>query len=180
MLCSVCRECLIDTNKRVYYCKTCSGDVDKGDVVYWCKKCNDETDCGHQRERFKGFAGLPDSDKNNSKYLDSLLQEYYDLDCEDVIAGGEIKTRFAYQTVPKEDFGLTSEEILLLDDRTLGKVISMKKLRTYGHLDENGNPLGPEHQHKFKVNEFKIRKLKQECKEELELKRVSIICLFIF
>jgi len=96
MLCSVCRECLIDTNKRVYYCKTCSGDVDKGDVVYWCKKCNDETDCGHQRERFKGFAGLPDSDKNNSKYLDSLLQEYYDLDCEDVIAGGEVKTRFAY------------------------------------------------------------------------------------
>ena len=101
MLCSVCRECLIDTNKRVYYCQKCSPDVDAGDVVYWCKKCNDET-AGHcakhdcQRERFKGFAGLPESDKNNSKYLDTLLQEYYDLDCEDVIAGGEIKTRFAY------------------------------------------------------------------------------------
>ena len=49
----------------------------------------------------------------------------------------------------------------------------MKKLRTYGHLDENGKPLGPEHNHKLKVNEFKIRKLKQECKEELELKRAS-------
>jgi protein KRI1 len=45
------------------------------------------------------------------------LQEYYDLDCEDVIAGGSIKTRFKYINVPKEDFGLTAEEILLLDDR---------------------------------------------------------------
>ena len=62
--------------------------------------------------------------------------------------------------MPKEDFGLTAEEILLLDDKTLNKAISMKKLRTYGHLDENGKPLGPEHQHKLKVNEFKIRKLK--------------------
>jgi hypothetical protein len=49
----------------------------------------------------------------------------------------------------------------------------MKKLRTYGHLDENGRPLGPEHDKKFKVNEWKIRKLKQECREELELKKVS-------
>jgi hypothetical protein len=45
------------------------------------------------------------------------LQEYYDLDCEDVIAGGSIKTRFKYVNVPKENFGLTEEEILLLDDR---------------------------------------------------------------
>ena len=43
--------------------------------------------------------------------------------------------------MPQEDFGLTAEEILLLDDHTLNKVVSMKKLRTYGHLDENGNPL---------------------------------------
>jgi hypothetical protein len=33
---------------------------------------------------------------------------------------------------------------MLLDDHTLNKIISMKKLRTYGHLDENGKPLGPE------------------------------------
>ena len=96
MLCSVCRECLIDTNKRAYFCAICSEDVGAGDVVYWCKKCKDSTEHEHERERFKGFAGLPDSDKDKSKYLDSLLQEYYDLDCEDVIGGGEIKTRFSY------------------------------------------------------------------------------------
>ena len=34
MLCSVCKECLIDTNKRVYYCATCSPDISAGDVPH--------------------------------------------------------------------------------------------------------------------------------------------------
>jgi hypothetical protein len=46
-----------------------------------------------------------------------LLQEYYDLDCEDIIGGGKVKSRFKYTSVPKENFGLTEEEILLLEDK---------------------------------------------------------------
>lgn len=72
-----------------------------------------------------------------------MLQEYYDLDCEDVI-GGNLKTRFKYTSVPKEDYGLTPEEILLLDDRQLNKLVSLKKLRPYRNVDENGNPLPEE------------------------------------
>jgi hypothetical protein len=56
-----------------------------------------------------------------------------------VIGGGKLKTRFKYTTVPKEDYGLTPEEILLLDDRQLNKMVSMKHLRPYRHLDSQGN-----------------------------------------
>jgi protein KRI1 len=52
-----------------------------------------------------------------------------------------MKTRFKYTTVPKDDFGLTAEEILLLDDRQLNKLVSMKHLRPYTHLDKDGNEL---------------------------------------
>ena len=55
-----------------------------------------------------------------------------------------MKTRFKYTTVPKEDYGLTEEEILLLDDRQLNKIVPLKALRPYRNLDEQGNPL-PEH-----------------------------------
>jgi hypothetical protein len=48
--------------------------------------------------------------------LDTLLDEYYNLEFEDVIGGGQIKTRFKYAKVPAADFGLTEDEILLLDD----------------------------------------------------------------
>jgi hypothetical protein len=41
-----------------------------------------------------------DEGGKKSKYLDTLLQEYYDLDCEDIIGGGEVKTRFKYESVP--------------------------------------------------------------------------------
>jgi hypothetical protein len=88
MLCSVCKDCLTDTNKRVYICQKCSPNIDEGDALYWCKKCNDETEHEHQREKFKGLPGLPETDQKAGKYLDNLLQEYYDLDCEDVIGGG--------------------------------------------------------------------------------------------
>ena len=133
MLCTVCRDCLLDINKRVYICRTCSPNIEEtGDAIYWCKNCKDSDDHEHQREKFRGLPGLvqqqdDDQHKNEGqKYLDSLLQEYYDLDCEDVIGGGSLKTRFKYINVPKESFGLTEEEILLLDDNKLNKFASIK------------------------------------------------------
>jgi len=48
-----------------------------------------------------------------------LFEDYHNLDCEDVIGGGAIKARFGYQKVGKADFGLTDEEIFLMDDRAL-------------------------------------------------------------
>jgi len=63
--------------------------------------------------------------------LDSLFDEYHQMDYEDCIGGGSVKTRFKYTNVGKADFGLTNEEILLLDDRKLNDIVSIKKLRPY-------------------------------------------------
>jgi len=142
MLCSACNDSLIDLSKRVYICQECSPNPEAGDIIYWCNKCKDSTEHEHKRTKFKGVAGGPseeepkDGDNKKSSYLDNLLQEYYDLDCEDVIGGGKVKTRFQYTTVPKESYGLTEEEILLLDDKQLNKLVSMKNLRPYKNLDD--------------------------------------------
>lgn len=67
------------------------------------------------------MAGAPTEDtaeaEGKEAYLDNLLQEYYDLDCEDIIGGGKVKARFKYTQVPKDNYGLTEEEIFLLDDK---------------------------------------------------------------
>lgn len=68
--------------------------------------------------------------------MEGLLDEYYNMDFEDLIGGGQIKTRFKYRKVGREDFGLTEDEILLLDDKQLNKLVSLKKYRPY--LDKNG------------------------------------------
>ena len=84
MLCTGCRECLLDPSKRVYVCRTCSPDIDEtGEAIYWCKRCKESTDHDHPREKFKGLPGLveePEKKKDDGeeegkgkKYLDSLL-----------------------------------------------------------------------------------------------------------
>lgn len=71
------------------------------------------------------------------QYLDQLFDEYHQLDCEDVIADG-LMTRFKYTSVQQEDFGLTNEEILLLDDKKLNQIVSLKKYRPY-RVEQNFN-----------------------------------------
>jgi len=57
------------------------------------------------------------TEEEKKEYLDKLLDDYYNLDFEDVIGGGQIKTRFKYKKVAAADFGLTDEDLLLLDDK---------------------------------------------------------------
>lgn len=52
------------------------------------------------------------------------------LGFEDVIAGG-LRTRFNYTTVPPDDFGLSTEELLLAEDVELNRYVSLRKLAPY-------------------------------------------------
>jgi len=59
------------------------------------------------------------------------MDELYALDYEDVIGGGEVKTRFHYTKVKPDTYGLTLDDILVKEDKELNKTISIKKLAPY-------------------------------------------------
>ena len=142
MRCNVCQLSLIDVSKRVYTClnKKCSPNPSAGEAIYWCKRCKEETEHEHKRDRVHGSVGFPFNlsevdkdqmtDEQKKQYLDQLFEEYHNLDYEDVIADGVV-TRFKYTQVKNEDFGLTNEEILLIDDKKLNNIVSLKQYRPY-------------------------------------------------
>lgn len=197
MLCHNCKECLLEASKRVYICKTCSKDFDAGDVMYFCMKCKSaDAHPEHKLEKLKVLPGenaaskLMNKDKSKmteeekKEYLDNLLDEYYNLEFEDVIGGGQVKTRFKYTKVPQADFGLTEDEILLLDDKQLNKLVSLKKYRPYidstksGHDDEDQDDREEGEVERRKRNEIegsvnmhRIRNIKKQYKQELEEKK---------
>lgn len=45
----------------------------------------------------------------DSKSFEQYLDEYYGLECEDMI--GDLKCRFPYRDVPANDYGLTVNEV---------------------------------------------------------------------
>lgn len=126
MNCNDCGESLLDLSKRVFTCHDCTENFDQGQAKYWCLKCKETTKHEHKLSKLKGAAGNPfegnvnkDSmnEEQRAAYLDDLFEEYHNLDYDDVIGGGTVLTRFKYTSVPQEDFGLSNEEILLLEDK---------------------------------------------------------------
>ncbi|XP_050529809.1 protein KRI1 homolog [Daktulosphaira vitifoliae] len=90
------------------------------------------------------------------KYID----EYYSLECEDIVSG--VPTRYSYNKVIPNDYGLTIEEILLADDKELNKWYPIGKL----------SKIQPEAVQKF---EAKIYKRKAN---DIELKQKLLSSLF--
>ena len=59
----------------------------------------------------------------DSKTFDEYLDEYYGLECEDMI--GEMKCRFPYREVPANDYGLSVGEVRLFLDTHLTCCLSL-------------------------------------------------------
>lgn len=58
-----------------------------------------------------------------------MMDDLYKLDYEDIIAGQA--TRFKYKAVEANDYGLSTEDILLARDSTLKQFVSLKKMAPY-------------------------------------------------
>ncbi|KAF8010811.1 hypothetical protein BT93_J1458 [Corymbia citriodora subsp. variegata] len=60
---------------------------------------------------------------------EAMMEEYYKLDYEDTI--GDLKTRFKYAKSKPNRYGLSTSEILMMDDNELNQYVSLKKLAPY-------------------------------------------------
>mmetsp|Transcript_29165 Transcript_29165/g.25798 ORF Transcript_29165/g.25798 Transcript_29165/m.25798 type:complete len:221 (-) Transcript_29165:32-694(-) len=149
MLCSTCKISLLDKSRRVFNCQTCE--------CYLCKDCKTTHDSDHdiiKEKSRKVKEEQEDTTNHKSEYLDGMLEDYYNLGFEDII-GKEIYTRFKYAKVRDSDFGLSNEDILLLNDNELNKLVSLKKYKPYRH-DED------------RVNLHRVKTIKQEYRSKIE------------
>jgi protein KRI1 len=96
----------------------------------------------------------PNESQLEKKIKTKLQDELYKLDYEDIVAG--MPTRFKYRQVEPNDYGLTTQEILLARDSTLKQFVSLKKMAPY---NEDGE---------FMTGSKKRRRFREMLKQDLE------------
>ena len=139
--------------EQVCFCTKCSAKLDNSQLYYKSKEVADyllcET-CMHfskKKKNKKAFDKIMPTKLSMSTILEKedyhklqgvaedselsrLVDDYYNIDFEDVIAGG-LKTRFKYVPVEKQDFNLDDDDLIFADEKILNRYLSIKKLAPY-------------------------------------------------
>ena len=168
--CSKCKKEIIEN----YYfiCNECRN-------LKFCKNCRSIGKSIHEHKLHKFInennnnENNENDDEKNLNAKEKLLNKIdknanYEIDN---IIDGEIPTKFHYKKVEKENFGLSDDMLILLDDKILNKYLPIKKLATY-----NNDFYIPEYKKKFmkKHLEKLVNKKKREIFEEFENKNNNI------
>ncbi|RIA98498.1 KRI1-like family C-terminal-domain-containing protein [Glomus cerebriforme] len=95
--------------------------------------------------------------KKVKRKFDEYLDEYYQLDYEDII--DDTPVRFKYRQTKSVSFGLTPTEILLADEKDLNEFVSLKKLAPYR----------PEHVVENDLKKYSKKKRLKQFRKKLEL-----------
>lgn len=95
----------------------------------------------------------PPETELEQKVRAKMEDELYKLDYEDIVAG--MPTRFKYRKVEPNNYGLSTEEILLARDTTLKQFVSLKKMAPYAEGE-------------YRVHGAKRRKFRELLKEDIE------------
>ncbi|PWZ00064.1 Krr1-domain-containing protein [Testicularia cyperi] len=98
------------------------GDDEDGEEYDGVDEANMDAD-------LQGENGAPLSSSEKKAKAKSMIDEYYNLDYEDMI--GDQPTRFKYTQVAPADFGMSAVDILLADDNQLNNVVGLKNLQPY-------------------------------------------------
>lgn len=88
------------------------------------------------------------------------LEDKLGAEATDIVGG--IPTKFHYKPVTKQDFELTDDMLLFLDDKTLNKIVPM-------------NSLAPYRDEEYKLNKFKITKEMKQIRKEIEKKKQMLL-----
>lgn len=136
----ICQKC---NSKLSEYCNYYCLKVDEDCLI--CEICHEKLDKKKQKNytlvesenKIELEQVLENPKEFNDEVIDKMVEDYYNLDFEDVIAGG-IKTRFKYIDVKPDNYGLDDENLVFGDDKTLNSLVSLKKLAPYredeGHI----------------------------------------------
>nr|GMD83887.1 protein KRI1 homolog [Ipomoea batatas] len=88
------------------------------------------------------------------KSQENTGEEHETVDEEDGVSEeGDLKTRFKYKPVNAKRFGLSTEEMLMLDDKELNQYVPLKTLAPYRDKDWKV-PRAKRHQQKQKIKEL--------------------------
>lgn len=95
----------------------CDYDPNAANRTNLLDELKEETEGKRKRRKKKGKlvealeTKKPTFDSQSEKTYSQYLDEYYKLDCEDVI--GDMPCRFKYREVPALDYGLTTAEVII-------------------------------------------------------------------